>query len=198
MTQRIDRQGMFMGRVLDYGVKTAKSGAVAITVHVEIDDALIGDDWEDWREFEFDAFGDLWVVGKQGQALEWSVRDLAKWAGWDGDLESVAKGTWSPADPVCFHIQPNEYEGVVRYRLARFVDPEKPDGGSVSGLDLEEVKPLAAAFGPALRAIAADMVADTAAVRPKPAKRKKASKKPPVPATVPPDDGGPGDDETPF
>lgn len=199
MTQRIDRQGMFMGRILDYGVKTAKSGAVAITVHAEIDHALIGDDWEDWREFEFDAFGDLWVIGKQGQPLEWSVRDLAKWAQWDGDLESVAKGSWTPADPVCFHVQPNEYEGVIRYRLTRFVDPEKPDGGSVSGLDLEEVKPLAAAFGPALRAIAADLVEDVPAAKPAtPATRKKAAPKPRVPATVPPDDGGPGDDETPF
>jgi len=196
MTQRIDRQGMFTGRVLDYGVKTASSGAVALSVHVEIDYALIGGEWEDWREFEFDAFGDLWVVGKQGQPLEWSVRDLAKWAAWDGDLESVAKGSWTPPDSVCFHVQPNEYEGVTRYRLTRFVDPEKPAGGSVSGLDLDEVKPLAAAFGPALRTIAAMVADDTPADPPKKAKRKKQAT--PKRATVPPGDDGPADDEIPF
>tara|TARA_B100001123_G_scaffold379661_1_gene448752 strand:+ start:803 stop:1372 length:570 start_codon:yes stop_codon:yes gene_type:complete len=189
MTQRIDRQGTFQGRVIDYGVKKAKSGAVAVTVHAEIDAALIGDDWEDWSEFEFDAFGDLWVVGKTGEVLEWTARDLCEHAGWDGDLESISSGTWEPP-AVVFHVQPNEYEGIVRYRLSRIVDPEKPNRGTIAGLDGDEVKALQAEHGAALRACVGDLVEEPAAAKPK-RKRKKAT-------TVPPDGGPTSTDEIPF
>jgi len=193
MTQRIDRAGIFQGRVIDYGVKTAKSGAVAVTLHVEIDNALVGDDWEDWREFEFDAFGDFWVVGKTGDALEWTVRDLAKWLDWDGDLETIAKGTWTPTDPVTFKVEADEFEGVIRYRLARLVDPEKPSGGTVAGLDADEVKGLAAEFGPALRTIAGEFATDRGGRKSK----AKSSKKKGAKSAARPAKGVP-DDEVPF
>lgn len=192
MTQRIDRQGTFQGRLIDFAVKKAKSGAVAITVHAEIDAALIGDQWEDWAEFEFDVFGDLWVVGKTGEVIEWTARDLCEFAGWDGDLESISSGTWEPPS-VVFHVQPNEFEGIVRYRLSRIVDPDKPNRGTISGLDDDDVKSLQAEHGPALRAVVGDLLEE-----PAPSKPKRAGKPKPKKATVPPDDGGPGGDDVPF
>lgn len=192
MTQRIDRQGMFRGRLVDFGIKTARSGAVAITVHAEIDAALIDDQWEDWTEFEFDVFGDLWVIGRDGQIVEFVARDLCAFAGWDGDLESVVSGSWTPPGLV-FHVQPNEYEGIIRYKLTRVVDPENPVRGTISGVTADEARALQAEYGPALRAVVGDLIEEPAPAKPK------GGRKPPAPkTTVPPDDGGPTDADVPF
>ena len=193
MTQLIDRAGIFQGRVIDYGVKTAKSGAVAVSLHLEIDTALVGDVWEDWREFEFDVYGEMWVVGKTGDPLEWNVRDLAKYLDWDGELKDVANGEWKPTDPVTFKVEADEFEGVIRYRLARLVDPDKPNGGTVTGLDPEEVKGLDAEFGPALRTIAGEFATDRGGRK----SRSKAAKKKGTKAAARPTKDVP-DDEVPF
>ena len=186
MTQRIDRAGTFRGRVIDYAVKTAKSGAVSIAVHIEIDGAELGGVWEDWTEYEYNVFGDLWVVGKTGYVIEWTARDLVAYAAWDGDLESVANGTWEPP-AITFAVESSEYEGVVRYRLARLLDPENPRAGTVAGVTADECRELQAAHGSAIRAVVADLVPEPEA-KPR-RRRKKAAPAEPVPAQ---------NDEVPF
>lgn len=205
MSQPCDREGNFKAHILDYGIRKADSGAIAVTIKAQLMALWDSEqqDWIPWSEYDQEAWGDIWVVKKDGSLNENAVKSLINHAGWDGTLESIANKTWQPAD--CqVQIQENKYQGETTYRVSFVNDLERIPGG-INSLSQQEVGALAAQYGAPLRALAGTAL-NAKKSAPKPGSRPAAPPKKPAakPADVPVDSAGdplPEDrsgDEIPF
>lgn len=153
MSQQCDRDGNFRGRFTEYGVKEQDSGAVAVQVVCALDEYWQDGEWFPWAEYDMEAYGDLYVVKKDGSLNHNQVEALVKHAGWDGNFESLAKGTWQPL--ACqVVVNSDEYKGNVRHRVSFVNGYDAVPGGRVNPLDPAKAKALQAKFGGELRALA--------------------------------------------
>ncbi len=152
-SRNIDREGTFRARPIDQGIKTFKdSMAIAIGVRYQIIEQLDGADWQEVDGYT--AFGDLWVIKKDGTPNEEAVKRLMELFGWDGDLETVTSQDWSER-PVQINVEANEYDGRTHYSVA-WVNPyDYSPQRAVNNIDEETAKQLAARYGAQLRAIGA-------------------------------------------
>ena len=114
---------------MEYGIREADSGAVAISVRAAIDAYFDAESnvWVECGQDNYEASGDLWIVKKTGEPNANQVESLCQHAGWNGDLESVANGTWQTKS-CSFVLNREEYKEQVRHRIKTFFpngDPEQ-------------------------------------------------------------------------
>lgn len=186
MSSEADREGSFKAQIIDYGMKKAESGAIAVTLKVKL--MAMWDpetqSWLPWSDYDMEAWGDLYVVKKDSTLNETACKSLINCAGWDGYLESICDKTWQPQDCQVV-LQANEYKGVTTYRVG-FLNALDRTPGAMMTLDKESVKQLSAQYGAPLRALAGSAkAAATPKPNGKPAAPPKAKAKPaPVAAGV--------------
>lgn len=163
--RRLDRPGIFKARPLNWGVRTAESGAVAIALEYLILAQLDGSAWVDWSGADEHAvFGDTYVVKKDGSVHTSGVEQLVAALGWNGDLRSVAGQP--PQVVVQITVKEEEYQGKKRLK-ASWVNPgdysPRPEAASDGDVARLQVR-----FGSLLRAAAA-VAAKKAPAKPAPA-----------------------------
>lgn len=155
-----DRAGNFRAEIIEYGMKEFQSGAVAVQIKVALKEIWNHDEetWEPWEDYGMEAFGSIFVVGKEGNLNERGVKSLVNNAGWDGDFNSIANRTWEPA--LCqVNIKAEVYNNVTTYKVA-FVNHFDSVPGTMGMLDEDKVKDLAARFGASARSIASQAKAN--------------------------------------
>ncbi len=154
MSVDIDREGIFKAEITDFGLKQMESGAVGISVRVALTDIWTRDTetWENWRDFDMIASGDIWVIKKDGQINQGAADSLLRHAEWDGNLESVANQTWKPT-PVQVTIKSETYKDQTTFKVA-FVNAYDRTPGAIGNVDEAKAKELQARFGSQFRALA--------------------------------------------
>ena len=162
MANEVDRSGRFRGRITNYYLDEADSGAEAIAITVAFDQIYHEGDWYDWTESNQEALGRIWVVKKDGKLNERQVRALIDHAGWDGSFTSVAQGEWQPT-PCQVVVEEDAYRDQVRYRIAWVNAYDQAVGGG-GNLSPDKVAALQAKHGAALRALAGTAKANAAPV----------------------------------
>lgn len=190
-----DREGTYrVGEVLNYGLKKFEgSTSVAVALHVRLVELLHEGEW---YPVDQECYGDVWILKKNnGGPNQKSVESLIEHAGWDGNLESIANGTWKPT-PFQVTTKADEYQGNVSYKI-NFVNAwdAKPRGaGSLGTASADDAKQLQNQWGSQLRALAGNRM------RPQPPAASKPAT-PPRPAAKPqsvPAGAAPADDGIPF
>lgn len=150
-----DREGTFRAEILDYGVKKFESESVAIGLHVKLTElySFENKEWHPWAEYGQEAYGDVWVIKKDGTTNDRAAESLMRNAGWDGSLLTIAEGTWRPT-PCQVVLKKEEYKGNVSYKVA-FVNAfdAVPGSGAMGNVDDDGVKALEARYGSAFRAL---------------------------------------------
>lgn len=151
--QPCDRTGNFRAEILDYGLKEMDSGAVAVSLHVLLTEMWDVDNWIPWRDYDMEAFGDIWIVKKDKKLNDRQVKALIECAGWDASLSSLTDGSWKPT-PCQVEITRETYKNEDRYRISWVNDFNKtPGGGALSNVDANKLRELEARFGSPLRAL---------------------------------------------
>lgn len=189
MPQEITQEGIFRGRIIQYGLDRFDSGATAVYIKVRIDEILTDGEWYDWREHEIEALGKVFIIDKKGSLLERGCRSLIEYAGWDGNIPTIGNGEWEPT-PVQITVAAETYKDETRYQIKWVNDYDRmPGGGNVSK---DDAVALQQQYGSALRALAGDSKRNAAPVSGGPSKPK-AAPKAPAPATA-----SSADDDCPF
>lgn len=173
MSQEVDREGDFRGTVTSYGLREMETQAVCVSLVVAIEEHWTGEGWEDWRQYEVFARGDVWLIKKDGSINTTGSESLAKSAGWDGQLTSIVNGSWEPP-AIQVRVQRSVYKDRESFRIA-FVNSynSTPGGGATSNVDEDRLKALQAKYGSQFRAIAGNV------------KRNAPTEKPAAPAKPP-------------
>ncbi len=159
MPTQIDRPGVFLAEIVDYGLKKSEqteSVAVSITARLlamwTIGQGMAEPGWVEWAIYDQEASGDTWVIGKDGKLITAACDRLIKHAGWNGDFEAISNKLWAPCQ--CqVTVVADEYKGVKRYRI-EFINDYGRTPGKFEELAADKVQNLAARFGPELRALA--------------------------------------------
>lgn len=196
--QMIDRDGVFQGRIIEYGLSEMESGAVCVNVMAKISAQFDfhSKSFVDWTNYtDVFARGAIWIVNKKGEVLDKAVKSMVDFAGWDGSLESIANETWQP-EPCQFSIQPETdkdgREKAGEYRIAFLNDYDRVPG-SMSNIKPEQVGTLSAKYGGQFRALAGRQPAKASTNKPTTQPQRPANGKPapakPVTAVVKNDDG---------
>ena len=102
-----------------------------------------------------EAEGTIYIVKKDGTVNQGQAEALMKFAGWDGNFDSIANNTWEPKNFSC-NIESDEYKGKVRFKVG-FVNDWNNMPGNRSNVDAAKAKSLQSRFGPSLRALAANV-----------------------------------------
>lgn len=151
--QPCDRTGSFRAEILDYGLKEMDSGAVAVALHVKLTEMWDGENWQPWGEYDMEAYGDVWIVKKDGKLNDRQAKALINFAGWDASLSSIAEETWKPT-PCQVEITHERYKDQDQYRISWVNDFDRtPGAGAQSNVDANKLKELEARFGSPLRAL---------------------------------------------
>lgn len=148
-----DRAGHFRAEIVEYGLKEAESKSVAISFRVQLTEWWDGEKWVNWRDYEMDAYGDSWIVKKDGKLNDRAVNDMIKHCGWDGQLSTIADSTLKPT-PFQVQVEAHEYKGQTTYRVAWInAYDSQPGGGAMGNVDGNKLAELEARFGQSLRAL---------------------------------------------
>lgn len=158
MGRELDREGTFRGRIIEYGLQESDSGSVGINVKCVIDEAynFETESWEDWREFEFECFGYVNLVKKDGKSNDKSAENLCKCAGWNGSLGDVALGGWKP-DPIQFTTKADTYKDKTSFKVDYINQFDRIPGGGIKSVDPDKAKTLQAKYGTTFKALAANV-----------------------------------------
>jgi len=196
MPQLVDRAGTFRGEIVEYGMLQAESGATAVKIFARLDEYWDEDQWVDWKKYEMQAHGNLWIIKKDGSRNQRQVEALCRHAGWDGD-PYFAQGRWEPS-PCQFTITeepPNDYHEDTRYSIA-WLNAWERTPGAQGNMSEDALKALANQHGAALRAIAGNVRRNA------PAPEGKPPAPPKTPAAITPEEaraaGAEGGDGIPF
>src|SRR3972149_415329 len=154
--QELNQAGVFRGTITEYGLLVQDSGAIALSVRAKIDDAWNHESqgWQDWRGYEVQAAGRLWIVKKDGTINESQAQSLIKHCGWNGDMTVLSEG-WEPT-PCSFVVNEEKYEGKTSYRIS-FINDYNRSPGQVGNVDIEEAKKLQSRFGAQFRALSGNI-----------------------------------------
>lgn len=197
MGNPVDREGNFRVEITDYGMREAKapSKSVGVTLKcrlLEIYD-FDSEQWHAWAEYDQEADGAIWIVGKDGDLNDKAVESLVVNAGWDGTIESIVEKTWKPT--ACqITTSENVYNGKTTFQIG-FVNHYDSKPGGMGAVSSEKAKQLSQKYGSSLRAVVGTMQTNSSAA-PKgkpPAPKPKAPQ--PVGAIA---NGAPPADEVPF
>jgi len=193
---QIDREGTFRCVPREWWVTRADSGAMAVSIDLDVIEQWNGSGWDDWTQYgQYTVLGNYWVVKKDSTVNQGTVEQLASSMGWDGNLTSVQGAP--PHVLVSISVKADTYKGTTRYK-AGWMNPgdQEPKGGATA----EQVQDAANRFGSLLRAAAAG-AAKAAKPMPAPPREERAEEPPPsgdadAPAGTHPDSTG--DDDLPF
>lgn len=182
----IDREGTFRGQITDYALQASgqdDSQALQLRFKCSLDELYNGSEWEDWRVYQFEAWGSVNLVKRDGSVNTVAAERFIQSTGWDGDIDALNAMTWQPR-PCQFSVKQDEYNGQVRFVVA-FIDPWDRQPGGLKPMDDQEVHAVKARYGSAFRAIVSKLQGSQSAqpaaqpaVAPPPANR-------PGPAPVP-------------
>lgn len=199
MSNIIDREGVFKAKPLDWAVKRMpNSNAVAVNIRFAIVACLNEQNgWDDWTQYaDVLAFGDFFVLKKDGGVNETTVKQLSESLGWNGSLEQIA----SHMPPECLvqiSVKAETWNGNTRFK-ATWINPENfvPTG---QGEDAASAKALDAQYGSLLRAAASSSAKPTGKPAKPAPKKEKRKPDPEAAANLTPDDFAPSSrDDTPF
>lgn len=155
---QVDREGEFRGVISAYGIYNAESGALGISLVGDLQDLwqppADGADgyWCPWGEYQMQAEGTVWIVKKDGTPNLAGIESLCKYAGWDGELSSIAEESWQPT-PARMSVKKESYEGKERFKLA-FLNDFNREPGSKGNVDPDKARELQTRFGSHFKAIA--------------------------------------------
>lgn len=161
MANQMDREGHFRGRIIGYGLTSSSksdSKAKFVEFRVSAEEIYHDGEWQDWRQYDMEAWGSLCIIKKDGTLHQKVVEDLINNAGWDGNFGSLIDNTWEPT-PIAFKTNKNVYEKdgtrYENYKLA-FVNhyDSTPGGGVQSTVDVSEVRSLQTQYGGQIKALA--------------------------------------------
>jgi hypothetical protein len=196
----VDRTGDFRAEIKSYGLQKAESGAVGVRIQAHLVEMFNEEtkDWEDWRDYNVEAWGTSWIIKKDGTVNQNAVDALVKYAGWDGSLKTIGENGWVPT-PCQVSIGSEEYNGETQFRVSFINAWDRVPGANIGNVTSDDLKALENRFGSSLRAVVGNIKRNTSP--PAPANGKGGPKPPPAakqPAmeTVPP--AANEDDEIPF
>ena len=148
-----DRSGVFRAEILDYGLKKMDSGAVSVAIHVLLTEMWDGENWQPWRDYDMEAYGDVWIIKKDGALNDRQAKALMQYAGWDASLVAITDATWKPT-PCQVEITHERYKDQDQFKVSWVNDFNRvPGAGALSNVDSDKVKELEARFGSPLRAL---------------------------------------------
>lgn len=180
----LEQVGTFRGRIVSCGLKEVESGAKAASLVVAVDEIWAQPDgsgdhqWCDWRQYDCEATGDIWIIKKDGTLSQKQCQSLMEHAGWDGSLSTIVAQSWE-AKPIQFTVEEDEYKGVIRYKIGWInAYDSTPGGGNVSA---EKAKELDGKYGSQLRALAGNAARNAVPPTEPPPAKKSAAKPAPVP-----------------
>jgi hypothetical protein len=175
MPVQISQEGSFRGLITEYGLYEPDSGAVGVNIRARITEAWDSDSltWEDWAEYDMEAEGCVWLVqrkDKGGGINQKSVDSLIRFAGWNGDIQSIVNGGWEPV--MCaFAVTKETYKENTRFRIAFINDPDRIPGGQ-GNVTPERAKELQTLYGAQFRALAGNTTRNAAPPQGKPGAKK--------------------------
>ena len=164
---KLEQEGVFRGSISNYGIDEADSGAVAIVIHVDVEEIFAEGEWHDWREHQFTTEGRVWVVKKDGTVNQRQAEALIQCAGWDGLFESISSRSWTPT-PISVTVKADTYNDETRYRI-EWVNPHDSSPGGGGNVDPAKAKALDSKLGAQFRALVGNQKRNGAvpAVKPK-------------------------------
>lgn len=156
-----DREGTFRGEIIEYGLQDAKeSKSVAVVVKCQVHEAynFETETWEDWRQWNMEGYGNVWVIKKDGTINEKSAESLMRHAGWSGSLNDIVTGDWKPT-PVQFVVKSETYKNQTQYKVAFINGYDSTPGGGIRSVDPDKAKELQLSYGSQFRALAGNVKA---------------------------------------
>lgn len=119
MSDTVQQEGLFRGFILTWGLKEFDSGSICAKMKVQLTEAMIDGEWVDWSDAGLSVWGDIWVVGKDGNLNERNCNDLIRSVGWDGDFDTVVKGDLNGLNQFQLRVKcETGRDGVDRYEIA--------------------------------------------------------------------------------
>jgi hypothetical protein len=156
MSIECDRAGTFRGKIFEYGLYEAQSGAVAVTIKAKLTEFYDAENsaWVPWEEYDMEVEGNVWVIKKNnGGVNEAAAKSLVECTGWDGKFSSVRDGSWHPS-PCQFSVTHQPYEGVDYYKVNYVNDFDRtPGGGGLGNVDESKAKAIDSQYGASMRAL---------------------------------------------
>jgi len=213
MSAALRQEGDYRGSIIEYGLIEKKNdrgefSGLSLFLKIAAEEVWMVPEggsepqWLDCSGWDGHGEGYLVLITKAGKVNETQIRSLCRFAGWDGDFESLSTKTWEPK-PVRFDIKYETFNNTGSYRINWISDYESVPG--VAGnVDADRAKQLANQFGGAIRAIAGNQqraVSPAPAGKPAtPGSRPKPRPRPPVASngTAPPPPAREGGDDIPF
>lgn len=152
MSNQIDREGTFKGKPVRWGIRTETSGAVAANIEFEITDEYGDGEWADWTKYDMVAFGNFYIIKKDGTINNKCAESLVESLGWDGKLDTIANPEWTPKNCQIV-VKAETYQGTTRHKVA-FVNPiDFSPSGSIGNTTPDQLKALNTRYGSQLRAL---------------------------------------------
>lgn len=189
----LDREGNFRIQIVEYALKEFDSGSVCVSMRATVLEQFDEESktWIDWRPYNRDVLGDVFIVNKKGDLLEKAIQSLVNFAGWDANFDAIANGRWQPTPCQC-SVAENVYKDQTSFKI-NFINSYDWHPGGSGGVSAEKAKELSNRFGSQLRALAGNVKRNA----PPPAESKPTPpKKPDAPAPV--FANGNGKDDPPF
>lgn len=185
MSQPMDRAGAFRGQFHEYGMKEERSGALAVVVRMVVQEMWdhARQAWIDWAQYDMEVVGYLYIIKKDGTLSQGKIKELTQHAGWNGDIDSLGGGLWSPT--LCqVEVKEEEYDGNVQYRIA-WIHAYDSTPGAVGNVSAERAKELQTQFGSQVRALVGSTTRNATAPAGKPPTRYSEPAKPEGPPAEP-------------
>jgi hypothetical protein len=163
MSAALRQEGEYRGSIIEYGLIEKKNdrgefGGLSLFLKIAAEEVWMvpqGEtepQWLDCHAWDGHGEGYLVLITKAGKPNETQIRSLCRFAGWDGDFESLAARTWQPT-PVRFDIRYETFNNTGSYRINWISDYESVPGAA-GNVNADRAKQLASQFGGAIRAIA--------------------------------------------
>ena len=173
----VDREGKYTARAIEWGIRpSAKEDSQSVSVNIKF--LMLTYEGEQWEEYQQFAFHNCYIVGRDGNINDKSVRSLCEALGWGGDIKDFEPDSGAEFTDCRVTIEAEEYDGKNTFKI-KWINPL--DGGGMSTASDQDVAALGTRLGAKFRAIAGDV---------------KMNSKPPAPP--PPETVATGADENPF
>ncbi len=187
----VDRVGDYKATVAEYKLRQVESGAVSVSLLLNLTHILHEDKWFPWHKNEFTVWHDSWIVKRDGTVNQRAVDNLATiFPQWSG-----AVGDWGRPGmvlgPCRVSVKEEAYEGTTRFRADWLNAVDAPMTRGPVPLDDAGVKALEARCGAQFRALVGNVRRNVPLAAPEPAPVTSGPSEPQVPAP-------PTGDEIPF
>jgi len=158
---KVDREGYFRGVARDLGMQESKAPKKSVGVCFVADlsewwDEDANDGAGGWvpleGEWEMEAEGTAWIVGKDGDVLNRSIENLCQHMGWSGNADHIFDGTWQPT-PCQFVVKAETFRDKTQFKIA-YINAFDATPGGGGNVKPERARQLSAQYGAQFRAVA--------------------------------------------